>query len=454
MIDIARNIALEVLYKMDESGAYSNIALDDMLKNNRKALSDRDVSLISQIVYGVTTWKLTLDEIIKKYSSIKLKKISIWIINILRMGIYQIIFLDKIPKSAAVNECVNLAKRYGHKASSGFVNAILRKVSPDDYLQLFDVKLPKAEMISKTQSMPLWIIEELLENNTIEEVEEICKNLNLTPCVSIRVNNVKTTKKELEEIFNKNSIQYEEGELDDFLILNKAKNIENIEGFKEGLFTVQDESAGLTCLVLNPKEGQMVLDACSAPGGKTTEIAALMNGKGYILANELDKLRCERLKYNVEMQGANIVEIVNGRGEKIGENYKEQFDKVLLDAPCSGEGRFTIYNVQSYKQWSEKTVNELVKIQKKLFKSAYEALKPGGTLVYSTCTLNRQENENIIEWALDNFEIKQEEVKLEVKQMIPAFNTNSNKEISKAKRILPSKEMEGFFVAKFIKKEQ
>lgn len=195
MIDNARNIALEVLYKMDESGAYSNIALDDMLKNNRKALSDRDVSLISQIVYGVTTWKLTLDEIIKKYSSIKLKKISIWIINILRMGIYQIIFLDKIPKSAAVNECVNLAKRYGHKASSGFVNAILRKVSPDDYLQLFDVKLPKAEMISKTQSMPLWIIEELFENNTIEEVEEICKNLNLTPCVSIRVNNVKTTKK-------------------------------------------------------------------------------------------------------------------------------------------------------------------------------------------------------------------------------------------------------------------
>ena len=153
-------------------------------------------------------------------------------------------------------------------------------VSPDDYLQLFDVKLPKAEMISKTQSMPLWIIEELLENNTIEEVEEICKNLNLTPCVSIRVNNVKTTKKELEEIFNKNSIQYEEGELDDFLILNKAKNIENIEGFKEGLFTVQDESAGLTCLVLNPKEGQMVLDACSAPGGKTTYIAEIMKNTG------------------------------------------------------------------------------------------------------------------------------------------------------------------------------
>ncbi len=126
-----------------------------------------------------------------------------------------------------------MAKRYGHKASSGFVNAILRKVSPDDYLQLFDVKLPKAEMISKTQSMPLWIIEELLENNTIEEVEEICKNLNLTPCVSIRVNNVMTTKKELEEIFNKNSIQYEEGELDDFLILNKAKILKILKDLKK-----------------------------------------------------------------------------------------------------------------------------------------------------------------------------------------------------------------------------
>ena len=132
MIDKTREIALKILYKIDKEDAYSNIELNEQIKQNRKNLTEKDIGLISEIVYGVTTWKLTLDEIIKKYSKIKIKKISPWILNILRMGIYQIIFLDKIPKSAAVNESVNLDKRYGHKGSSNFVNAILRKVGKED----------------------------------------------------------------------------------------------------------------------------------------------------------------------------------------------------------------------------------------------------------------------------------------------------------------------------------
>ena len=139
MIDKAREIALKTLYKIEKEKSYSNIVLDEIIKQNKKIINEKDIGLISQIVYGVTTWKLTLDEIIKKYSNIKLKKMSIWIINILRMGIYQIIFLDKIPKSAAVNESVNLAKRYGHKASSNFVNAILRKVEKTDFDEFFSV---------------------------------------------------------------------------------------------------------------------------------------------------------------------------------------------------------------------------------------------------------------------------------------------------------------------------
>ena len=131
-MDKAREIALKTLYKIDKENAYSNIALGKMLQQNRRELDEKDIGLISEIVYGVTTWKLTLDEIIKKYSSIRLKKISPWILNILRMSIYQIIFLEKIPKSAAVNEGVNLAKRYGHKGSSGFTNAVLRKVTKED----------------------------------------------------------------------------------------------------------------------------------------------------------------------------------------------------------------------------------------------------------------------------------------------------------------------------------
>ena len=173
MVDKAREVALKCLYKIDKEDAYSNIVLDEMLNENRRRLDERDIGLISEIVYGVVTWRLTLDEIIRKYSNIRLKKISTWILNILRMGVYQIIFLDKIPKSAAVNESVNLAKRYGHKSSSNFVNAILRKVEKTDYEELFNID-NDVERISKTTSMPVWIIEELLKEKKIEEVQEIC----------------------------------------------------------------------------------------------------------------------------------------------------------------------------------------------------------------------------------------------------------------------------------------
>ena len=164
MMDRTREIALKTLYKIDKEQAYSNIALNEEIKQNREKLTEKDIGLISEIVYGVTTWKLTLDEIIKKYSKIKLKKISPWILNILRMGVYQIVFLDKIPKSAAVNESVNLAKRYGHSSSSNFVNAILRKVEKNDYEELFEIS-NDVERISKTTSMPEWIVRELLKNN-------------------------------------------------------------------------------------------------------------------------------------------------------------------------------------------------------------------------------------------------------------------------------------------------
>ena len=225
MINKAREIALKALYKIEKEDAYSNIALNQVLKEN-KNIDERDVGLISELVYGTITWKLTLDEIIKKYSNIKLKKISVWILNILRMGIYQIIFLDKIPKSAAVNESVNLAKRYGHKSSSNFVNAILRKVSVNDYKELEEIKDDK-ERISKTTSMPMWIIEELLKQKDIKEVEEICKNSNLKPNTTIRINKLKTNKKELEEKLGKRKIKYLEGSLEDFFVLKKVKNIEN-----------------------------------------------------------------------------------------------------------------------------------------------------------------------------------------------------------------------------------
>ena len=283
MIDKTRELALKILYKIDKEKAYSNIALNEEIKNNRQKLNEKDIGLISEIVYGVTTWRLTLDEIVKKYSKIRIKKISPWIINILRMGIYQIIFLDKIPKSAAVNESVNLAKRYGHSSSSNFVNAILRKVDKKDYEDFFQIK-DDVERISKTTSMPEWIIKELLKNNNREKVEKICRNSNLKPKTTIRINKLKATKEQMQQELETRNIEFEEindtENNEDFLILNKVKDIENLDLFKNGYFTVQDISAGLTAKILNPQEGEMVLDACSAPGGKTTYLAEIMNNKG------------------------------------------------------------------------------------------------------------------------------------------------------------------------------
>ncbi len=312
-------------------------------------------------------------------------------------------------------------------------------------------------MVSITQiknKLPEEFMDNLYEMFSPGTVDNILRGIAEKRFTTLRVNNLKYNIQDLMKYFKDINIKFDRVLwYKDALVIKNAneKDLQKLEIYKEGKIYLQSLPSMIPPLVLAPAEGDRVLDLTAAPGGKTTEMASIMNGKGYILANELDKLRCERLKYNVEMQGADIVEVVNGRGEKIGENYKEQFDKVLLDAPCSGEGRFTIYNVQSYKQWSMKTVNELVKTQKKLFKSAYEALKPGGTLVYSTCTLNKLENEQIIDWALNNFNIKQERIELDIKQAVPAFSNGFDKNVGKAIRILPSKDMEGFFVAKFTK---
>lgn len=333
-MDKARETALKILYKIDEENAYSNIVLNNEIKKQKENLNIKDISLISEIIYGVTTWKLTLDEIIKKYSKIKLKKISKWILNILRMSIYQIIFLDKIPKSAAVNEGVKLAKRYGNKGSVGFVNAVLRKVDKKDYTELFEEK-DNIKRISKITSMPEWIILELKkEGLSLEQIEKICKCSNIRPNISIRVNNLKISKQELKEKLQNKGIEVEDGILNDFLIIKKAKEIENIEEFKKGYFTIQDEVAGLTALVLNPDSGENILDACSSPGGKTTYLAEIMEDKGKIEAWDIHEHRTKLVENAAKRLELKIIETNVQDATIYKDEYKEKFDKILLDVPC------------------------------------------------------------------------------------------------------------------------
>lgn len=431
MIDKKRELALKILYKIDKEQAYSNIVLNEEIKQNRKSLEEKDVGLISEIVYGVTTWRLTIDEIIKKYSKIKLKKISPWILNILRMGVYQIIFLDKIPKSAAVNESVNLAKRYGHKSSSNFVNAILRKIKKKDYEEFFQLS-DDIEKISKTTSMPEWIIKELLKNNNLERVRQICENSNIKPKITIRINRLKINKKEFIKKLEEKNINYKETTYEDFLILEKIKNIENLDLFKNGFFTIQDISAGLTAKILDPKPGEMVLDTCSAPGGKTTYIAELMKNEGIIVAWDIYEHRTKLVEENANRLGINIIETKVKDASIYDQNLNEKFDKILLDVPCLGIG---VIKRKPDIKWQRKVedIKEITNIQQDILEKCSKYLKKQGVLVYSTCSILKEENENVIYKFLEknnDFEIIENNIM----------------------NIIPDNEKDGFFICKLRKK--
>ena len=346
------------------------------------------------------------------------------------MGIYQIIFLDKIPKSAAVNESVNLAKRYGHASSSNFVNAILRKIEKNDYEEFFKIE-DDIERISKTTSMPKWIVEELMKSNDEKEVEQICKNSNIKPKVTIRVNTLKINKQELiERLKEKNTECKETAEkLDDFLILEKVKNIENVEEFKQGYFTIQDISAGQTAKILNPQPGELVLDACSAPGGKTTYMAELMKNKGKIEAWDIHEHRTKLVEQNAQRLGINIIETKVKDASLYDESLKEKFDKILLDVPCLGIG---VIKRKPDIKWKRKPedVKNITEIQKKILDNCSKYLKKNGVMVYSTCSIFKEENHDIVQKFLEK---------------------NSSYEC-KELEIEPTEKQDGFYIAKMQKK--
>ena len=312
------------------------------------------------------------------------------------------------------------------------------------------------DTIAKAKNkLPLDFITEL--NNTFNTriVDKILSGMLEKRFATLRVNNIKYNIEDLKKYFDNIGIEYEDVPWykDALIILNSNESqIQNLEIYKNGCIYMQSLSSMIPPLVLAPKENERVLDLTAAPGSKTTQMASMMNNKGYILANELDKIRCDKLKYNINLQGVTICEVINGRGEEIGDKYKEQFDKVLLDTPCSGEGRFLVADEKTYSNWNLNEVKKLVKVQKELFLSAYKALKKGGIMVYSTCTLNKYENEEILNYALNNFDIEIEKIKIDLKNTLKGITKGYGEDIKNAIRVLPTKEQEGFFVAKILKK--
>lgn len=315
--------------------------------------------------------------------------------------------------------------------------------------------------------LPQDFIEEINSIYTTNYVDKILSGMTDKRLTTIRANTIKITIQELMNYLKENNIKYDRVLwYEDALIIKNAneKDLMKLEWFDQGKFYMQSLSSMVPALVLNPKPNETILDMTAAPGSKTSQIAMLMGNQGKIVANELDKLRFERLKYNIDKQGATIVESINYRGESLWKRYPETFDKILLDAPCSGEGRFIGTSPETYKNWYLKDVSKCSSLQKKLIKSAFLSLKRGGVLVYSTCTLNLAEDEEVLNYALDNFNLELMDIDLKISSSIKAKTDNNdimiyndseyfyNKSIEKAIRIIPSKLMEGFFVAKLKKK--
>lgn len=425
-IDFARNIALKSLYEINIKQAYSNIVLDKFINENREKLSNLDINFISELVYGVVTWKLTLEYIIQKYSKTKIKKMSDWVKNILYLGSYQIIFLDKVPKSAAVNESVNLCKKYNFK-SVGLVNAILRKIEKSDYEEISNIT-NSITRISLKYSMPEWIVKKFCDEYGEEETANICQTLNLRPNISVRINRLKG-KMELGE----------KGILEDFRTITGTKNITKTKEYMEGNITIQDEAAGLSSFVLAPKEGEMVLDACSAPGGKTTYLAELMHNKGMIIAWDIHEERLKQVEQNAKRLGIDIIQTEVHDATKLKEEYVEKFDKILLDVPCLGLG---VIRRKPDIKWNrqEEDIKEISDIQFNILKTCSKYLKKNGTLVYSTCSMLKEENDAIIEKFIKEEKFETVNIEEQIPNEFAKITTNN------MVQFLPSQNHDGFFI--------
>ena len=309
-------------------------------------------------------------------------------------------------------------------------------------------------IIQAKSKLPIDFINYIDANFSERTVSNILSGMCESRNTTFRVNRLKSTNEEVESFLKANNVEFEKCDFYDnaYIVKKTEKEMLDYDICKEGKIYLQSLSSMVPPLILDVNKGDKVLDMTSAPGSKTTEIAALANNEATIYANEIDKIRFERLKFNIEKQGANIAEVINDDGCNLGDRYPETFDKVLLDTPCSGEGRFLLNESSTYSKWSTKMVDELSKLQVKLITSACKALKRGGILVYSTCTLNKNENEKIVDYAVKNLNMEVVPIEINIKNKISGDAKGFDKQVKDTIKILPNKNFEGFYLAKLIKK--
>lgn len=402
----ARSCAVKIICRYERSDAYIDKLIDNELKFN-PYLNDFDKSLLNELVHGVVRWIRRLDWFLNGFYRGNYEKCVPEIKNAMRVALYQIMFLNKIPYSAAVNEAVEFVKRIHGEKHAGVVNGLLRTIIRTlDALVWPTREIDEANYLGIIQSHPNWLVKRWIQRFGFDETQKLCEANNKRPALTLRYNPLKITEQEFSEYLNQKGVIYSKANyLQEFFNVKIFSKFQEDEYFKNGYFSIQDESAGLISYLVDPKENELILDACAAPGGKTIHMSEISRGKAYIVAVDKYLSRAEAMKRNIDRYKLTNVTILyddisNPTTEILKSKIVGKVDKVLVDAPCSGFGVISKKPEIKWKRDS-KDIPKLQKIQLEILESSVKYLKPGGSIIYSTCTIEQDENADVIHMFLE-----------------------------------------------------
>ncbi len=392
----ARQAAATALIKVNYEGGYSNLVLNETLKKGE--LSPEDNSFASRLFYGTLERKLTLDHIIGGYSKKPVKNMTPAVAEILRTALYQLVYLDSVPDSAAVNEAVKLTRQMKVSSASGFVNAVLRSFIRDEK-RIPSVRGNRLKRLEVKYSCPQWIIKTMLEAYGEDAAIAMLEHSLDRPPLYARVNTAKITVDDCIAQLTQEGVQAQKDpDLEGCILLTATSSIEKLPSFEKGLFHIQDKSSQLCAATLEAKAGERVLDCCSAPGSKSFTLAQQMQNRGEIISCDIFEEKINKIQAGADRLGLSCIH-PQLRDAAVFDLNLGEFDRVLCDVPCSGIGIISRKPEIKYKR--EQELRELPDIQAKILNNASRYVKTGGRLVYSTCTLLMQENQKIVEAFLD-----------------------------------------------------
>lgn len=443
-----REMALEILLEAERNGAYPNVLLKQTL-DKYLYMEKQERAFLTRLVEGTVERKLTLDYYLNHVSKTPVNKCKPVIRCILRMAAYQIFYMDAVPDSAACNEAVKLAQKKGFQTLKGFVNGVLRNLSrrKNEIVMPNEEKEP-VKALSAAYSVPEWLVEKVIKEYGMEHGKNMFASLyENVGATTIRVNNSKISTEECAKLLEKEGVHVEKAAyVENALEISDYDSLRFLESFEKGYFQVQDVSSMLVGLAANPKPGDTVIDVCAAPGGKSIHVADLLLGTGHVEARDLTDYKVGLIEENITRCGFTNVTAKRADALMFDEAAKESADIVIADLPCSGLGVLKKKSDIKYRM-SQQQIEELAQLQRRILKNAAAYVKPGGTLIYSTCTITKEENDMQVDWILENLPLQ-----LVSLEGCMCEELLKNHEREGVLQLLPGREKtDGFFLAKLQK---